>query len=187
MTIRPTATPRERDLRRPDLLRPRRQRFREKVRHPDNVFWPQALAANKVYQLLYDKQQAKAKVAHAPQGRRGRLPGPAQASSPASPSPNCPMTRTRSCKRRWQLLLEPYRKEDQDETLECMKKQGGLDKCYLGFYKDGRGEETGSDEKNYDNWRLEGPLFVWYFRGTPHVHVWVNIADDPSIETNAKG
>ena len=27
----------------------------------------------------------------------------------------------------------------------------------------------------------EGPLFVWHFRGTPHIHVWVNIADDPSV------
>jgi hypothetical protein len=21
---------------------------------------------------------------------------------------------------------------------------------------------------------------VWYFRGLPHVHVWVHVADDPS-------
>jgi hypothetical protein len=23
---------------------------------------------------------------------------------------------------------------------------------------------------------VEGPAFVWYFRGSPHVHTWVNIA-----------
>ena len=43
------------------------------------------------------------------------------------------------------------------------------------------------DDQEWDNWRLEGPSFVWYFRGTPHVHVWVNVADDSSVETNAKG
>jgi len=26
---------------------------------------------------------------------------------------------------------------------------------------------------------------VWYFRGAPHVHVWVNVADDPSVKLNA--
>jgi hypothetical protein len=37
----------------------------------------------------------------------------------------------------------------------------------------------------WDNWRLEGPAFVWHFRGSPHVHVWVNIAGSPSVPTNA--
>jgi hypothetical protein len=26
---------------------------------------------------------------------------------------------------------------------------------------------------------------VWHYRGAPHVHVWVNIADDPSMTTNS--
>ena len=42
-----------------------------------------------------------------------------------------------------------------------------------------------ADDKVWDNWRLEGPSFVWYFRGMPHVHVWVNVADDPSVELNS--
>ena len=31
--------------------------------------------------------------------------------------------------------------------------------------------DIGNDGE-WDNWRLEGPAFVWYFRGSPHVHVW---------------
>jgi len=81
------------------------------------------------------------------------------------------------------LLVEPFRKEDQDEALECLKKLGGLDKCSLAFYKQG---DIGNDGE-WDNWRLEGPGFVWYFRGSPHVHVWVNVASDPSIKLNARG
>jgi hypothetical protein len=80
-------------------------------------------------------------------------------------------------------LIEPYRKEDQEEALECLGKQGGLDACSLAFYKEG---DIGNDGE-WDNWRLEGPAFVWYFRGYPHVHVWVNVADDPSVELNARG
>ena len=33
--------------------------------------------------------------------------------------------------------------------------------------------------------RLEGPSFVWYFRGRPHVHVWVNVADSASVKLNS--
>ena len=39
----------------------------------------------------------------------------------------------------------------------------------------------------WDNWRLEGPSFVWHYRGFPHVHVWVNVSDDASVPLNAKG
>ena len=80
-------------------------------------------------------------------------------------------------------LIEPYRKEDQDKVRECLKKQGGLDKCSLTFYKDG---DIG-DDGEWDNWRLEGPSFVWYFRGHPHVHIWINVADDPSVKLNSRG
>ena len=32
------------------------------------------------------------------------------------------------------------------------------------------------DDEIWDRWMVEGPGMVWYFRGTPHVHTWVNIA-----------
>ena len=79
------------------------------------------------------------------------------------------------------LLLEPFRQSDQDEVVRCLKKQGGLDKCHLAFYKEG---DLGNDGL-WDNWRLEGPSFVWYFRGKPHVHVWVNIAETSDIKLNS--
>ena len=78
-------------------------------------------------------------------------------------------------------LIEPYRQSDKDEVASCLKAQGGLDKCSLAFYSDG---DIGND-KLWDCWRLEGPSFVWYFRGSPHVHVWVNVASDPSVKLNA--
>jgi len=78
-------------------------------------------------------------------------------------------------------MLEPFRTSDQDEALKCLKSQGGLDACSLAFYKEG---DLGNDGI-WDNWRIEGPSFVWYFRGKPHVHVWVNIADDPAVKLNA--
>lgn len=153
----------------------------EKPGHPGNVFWPQALQANKVYQMLDEKQQAKALMPRTPaeaavdfKGEKSTIPG--------IPVAELSDDQKKEMQKTLNLLLEPFRKDDQDEVLECLKKYGGLDKCHLTFYKQGALEEG-----IYDCWRLEGPAFVWYFRGVPHVHVWVNIANDSSLPLNAKG
>ena len=49
---------------------------------------------------------------------------------------------------------------------------GGVDKLRLTFFKEG---DIGSDGV-WDRWMLEGPAFAWYFRGSPHVHTWLNVA-----------
>jgi hypothetical protein len=157
--------------------------FNEKPGHPGNVFWEQGRRANLVYQMLDGKQRQAAlftgkrppEAAVAFQGDKGKFPG--------IPVTELSSDQKGELQKVLMLLVEPYRKEDQEEALECLRKQGGLDKCSLAFYKDG---DIGKDEE-WDNWRLEGPSFVWYFRGSPHVHVWVNVADDASVKTNAKG
>jgi len=155
--------------------------FNEKVHHPDNIFWDQAVQANKVYQILDGKQQEKALVAKRPaetavgfRGADGKYPGLACA--------DMSKDQKAAVEKVLLSLIEPYRKEDQDDVQECLKKQGGLDKCSLAFYKEG---DIG-DDGEWDNWRLEGPSFVWYFRGQPHVHIWINVADDPTLPLNSK-
>ncbi len=81
-----------------------------------------------------------------------------------------------------QKLIEPYRQSDRDEVITALKTQGGLDHCHLAFYQ---ADDLG-DDGIWDNWRLEGPAFVWHYRGAPHVHVWVNVADDPAVQLNSK-
>ena len=78
------------------------------------------------------------------------------------------------------LLVAPYRESDRKRVAHCLEAQGGLERCSLAFYQD---EDIGKDGV-WDNWRLEGPSFVWYYRGNPHVHVWVNVGDDPSVRLN---
>jgi hypothetical protein len=156
--------------------------FNEKVHHPGNIFWHQALEANKVYTILSGKQQKLALVERRPkdeftvpfQGNEGKLPG--------LPCSEMTKDQKEGVEKVLTSLLEPYRTEDRDEVRECLKKQGGLDKCWLAFYKDG---DIG-DDGEWDNWRLEGPAFVWYFRGHPHVHIWINVADDPEVKLNAR-
>lgn len=154
--------------------------FTEKPGHPDNVFWPQALAANEVYKMLDGQQRKRAEVPQTPReeavGFRGS-PVP----FPGIPVADLSADQKELVQKTLQKLLEPYRQSDRDEVVACLKTQGGLDKCCLAFYTD---QDLGQD-RVWDNWRLEGPAFVWYFRGVPHVHVWVNVAHDAAVQLNA--
>lgn len=37
------------------------------------------------------------------------------------------------------------------------------------------GKQRERNDGVWDVWQLEGPGMVWYFRGYPHVHTWVNV------------
>ncbi|MCX7701637.1 MAG: DUF3500 domain-containing protein [Gemmataceae bacterium] len=156
--------------------------FNEKPDHPGNVFWPQALEANKVWQMLDAEQRRQALLAESPDEAEVGFQGP-KARFPGLPVAAMSEDQKTQMRRVLALLIEPFRTEDRDEVMACLKAQGGLDACSLAFYAD---EDIGKDGV-WDNWRLEGPSFVWYFRGSPHVHVWVNVADDPKVPLNAKG
>jgi hypothetical protein len=156
------------------------QDFDEKKNHPGNVFWHQALKANAVFKMLDGKQRKQALVPKAPlesqvgfQGSGGKLPG-----IRLSELSNDQVEHVNGVLK---SLLEPYRASDQREALACLKAQGGLEKCSIAFYQS---DDIGEDGV-WDIWRLEGPAFVWHWRGAPHVHVWVNIANDPAVKTNA--
>ena len=156
--------------------------FNEKVGHPGNVFWYQAKMANIVYEMLDGKQQRQALLRHRPQESAVAFHG-VKARHPGIPVSELSADQKQELHNVLKALVDPYRKVDQEEVVACLKRQGGLDACSLAFYKQG---DLG-DDGEWDNWRLEGPAFVWYFRGTPHVHVWVNVADDPSLPLNAQG
>lgn len=154
--------------------------FNEKAGHPDNVFWPQAIAANEVYKMLDGKQREKALVATTPREQNAGFQG-AQGTFPGLAVSDMTSDQKELVQKTLQKLIEPYRQSDRDEVLAALKTQGGLDKCSLAFFKD---SDYDKDEV-WDNWRLEGPAFVWHFRGNPHVHVWVNVADSPDVKLNA--
>ncbi|MEO7319475.1 MAG: DUF3500 domain-containing protein [Chthoniobacteraceae bacterium] len=156
------------------------ENLHEKPTHPSNVFWHQAVEANKLYHTLDARHRELALVIKGMpseelvgfKGRDGHFQG-------------CPVTefaadQKQELQRILGILLEPFRKSDRDEVVKCLNAQGGLDQCHLAFYQEG---DLGNDGV-FDNWRLEGPSFVWYFRGRPHVHVWVNVANNPSPKLN---
>jgi len=148
--------------------------------HTGNVFWPQAVAANGVYSMLDGRQRKLAMVAKTPPENAIAFRRGGQAAS-GIPVSELSADQRAELERVLGVLLEPYRTVDRDEVRGCLTAQGGLDRCRLAFYQD---DDLG-DDGVWDNWRLEGPAFVWHFRGSPHVHVWVNIADSFSVPTNA--
>jgi hypothetical protein len=155
--------------------------FDEEAHHPGNVFWPQAQAANKLYQMLDSKQQQQALLKEglpneSRVGFRGK-DGPFQGLAVSELTSD----QKEHLQKVMAMLIEPYRQSDRDEVTHCLKTQGGLDACHLAYYAQ---NDIGKD-KVWDIWRLEGPSFVWHYRGAPHVHVWVNVADSPNVKLNA--
>lgn len=156
------------------------ENFDEEAHHPGNVFWHQAVEANQLYQALDGKQQKLALVKQGlPDEENVGFRG-AQGSFQGIPITELSSDQRERVQEVVRTLVEPYRQGDRDEVLECLKVQGGLDACHLAFYQE---NDIGGDGV-WDNWRLEGPSFVWHYRGAPHVHVWVNVASDPSVELN---
>ncbi|MBI3863202.1 MAG: DUF3500 domain-containing protein [Planctomycetia bacterium] len=162
--------------------------FNEQVGHPGNVYWPQAQKANKLFQMLSGKHREQALIEVAPGESRVEFKGK-NAAIGGLPIGELSSDQKEHAKGVLKALLDPYRAADQSEAVKMLEAQGGLDGCRLAFFRkaaDGASLDLG-DDGEWDVWRLEGPSFVWHFRGVPHVHVWVNVADDASLKLNAKG
>lgn len=152
----------------------------EGPKHTDNVFWDQAIAANDLYKMLDGRQQKQSQVAKTPpekavafRGKGGQFTGLPASDMSADQKEHLQKVLTK--------MVEPYRQSDRDEAMKCLSEQGGIDACHLSFYTD---HDIGGDQV-WDNWRVEGPSFVWHYRGAPHVHVWVNLADSSAVKLNA--
>ncbi|MGH7127098.1 MAG: DUF3500 domain-containing protein, partial [Planctomycetaceae bacterium] len=149
--------------------------FNEKPDHPGNVFWHQALKANALFDMLDGKQRRQALLAEAPEESEVQFRSSGE--HPGIPVSELSSDQQEHVRQVLEALVEPYRAKDREEVSRCLKAQGGLEKCGIAFY---RTDDLGGD-KVWDIWRIEGPAFVWHFRGAPHVHVWANVASDPKV------
>ena len=145
----------------------------------DNLFHYQTTQVNEVFHALDAKQAKLALVEKAPkedavaiQGESGKFPGISVSELSADQKGLVQKT--------LQVLLAPYRQEDADEALEILKASGGMEKLHMAFYQ----QNDLQSDKVWDIWRVEGPAFVWHFRGAPHVHAYINIG---MVGKNAPG
>ncbi len=155
--------------------------YYEKPAHPNNVFWHQAVAANNLFKMLDGEQRRQALRTEAPPEDQIAFRGKG-ASFEGIAIDSLSRDQKEHAQKTLSSLIEPYRQKDQDEALAALKKQGGLDACHLTFYK----KDDLGDDGIWDNWRLEGPSFIWHYRGAPHVHVWINVADSAKVELNSQ-
>lgn len=138
---------------------------------PGNVFYYQTKKANEVFAALDGKQREKALLPKAPPENQVAVQGP-QAAFPGIAVGELSKDQQTLVEQVIKVILAPYRQEDVDEALAILKAEGGLEKLHAAFYQS---DNLGNDQE-WDIWRLEGPGFVWHFRGSPHVHTYVNIA-----------
>ena len=146
--------------------------FHEEAHHPGNAYWYQAVQANKVFAMLDGKQRDQALLGRS-RGERGMktiaLTGKKEG-LPGIRAGDLSADQKEEMQRVMKSLLDMFRKEDADEAMKYVT-NNGFDNLHMAFYKQ---EDIGKDGV-WDVWQIEGPTMVWYFRGKPHVHTWVNI------------
>lgn len=148
----------------------------ERPDHPGNVYWHEAVAASEWLGTLPPEIAIRAVVQAIPRepalGFRKAIPG-----LPLALVDDDAYARAEALLDR---LLARFRDADRTRVRRCLDAQGGLRACSIQFALDGR-----MSAPRFDDWRLEGPAFVWHWRGFPHVHVWVHVAADAGVVVNA--
>lgn len=136
----------------------------------DNIYFYQTKQTNEVFQALDPAQRKLALLDRAPretdvipQKLDGKFPG-LSVSEMSSDQKQLVSTTL-------DVLMAPYRDEDKAEVRKILEGVGGVDKLHMAFYQQG----DLKNDKTWDIWRIEGPGFVWHFRGAPHVHAYINI------------
>ncbi|MBW3539017.1 MAG: DUF3500 domain-containing protein [Planctomycetes bacterium] len=147
------------------------QGFNEKPDHPGNIYWYQAVQANKLFDALDGKQRELALRTDA-RDEQGtdtvKLGGEPQGIPVAELSSD----QKQLVRETMADVLAPFRKADADECLKLVE-AGGFDKLHMAFFKN---MDVGNDGV-WDVWQIQGPAMLWYFRGDPHVHTWVHIRE----------
>jgi hypothetical protein len=141
-----------------------------------NCFYYQTQAVRRVFDSLSARQRDTAVI------RQGPSPGeqmpsvtfrPAGQAHPGLPSSELSADQRQLVEQVMRTILSPYRQQDGDEVMEIIRRNGGLERLHLAFYRD----PGSNDDARWHFWRLEGPGFVWNYRILPHVHCFVNIAN----------
>ncbi len=135
-----------------------------------NLFYYQTKQVNEIFRALDPQQRKQALVERAPRENQVPIQGPA-GTFPGLPASELSSDQKALLENVIRTILAPYRQEDVEEVMAVLKQTGGLEKLHLAFYQQGDLQNDGI----WDIWRLEGPGFVWHFRGAPHVHAYVNI------------
>jgi hypothetical protein len=139
-----------------------------------NCFYYQTRSVLSVFDSLTEAQRRQAVVTGSP----GEMAPSVQFRNthPGIPASELTADQRRLVETVMRDVLSPYRREDADEVMQLVRRNGGLERIHLTFYRD----RDSNDTNRWHFWRLEGPGFVWNYRVLPHVHTYVNIAAAPA-------
>jgi hypothetical protein len=138
-----------------------------------NVWFFQTRSVLSLWDALSEEQRRQATMAMDPQEQAASVrhrPAP----YPGLRSGDMTADQKTLCQNVMRDLLAPFRREDGDEVMDLVRRNGGMDGIHFGFYRD-----ANTPEGRWKFWRLEGPGFVWNYRIHDHVHCFVNIAVPP--------
>ncbi|MBM3758169.1 MAG: DUF3500 domain-containing protein [Acidobacteria bacterium] len=138
--------------------------------HPGNIYWYQAKRANEVFKALDGKQRAAALLGD-PRKEAKNATVALKAQHEGLPVKEMSRDQRELVKKVLADLLLPFRKKDVEEAMKLINAKGGVDSLSMAFYKN---LDIGNDQV-WDVWQLESSNMIWYFRGHPHVHTWVNV------------
>jgi hypothetical protein len=138
-----------------------------------NIFYYQTQAVMSVYEALSEAQRRVGVVTGSP----GELAPSVRFRRRGERHPGISAGELNRAQRQlvetvMRTILSPYRREDADEVMEIIRRNGGLERLHLAFYR----ERDADAKTRWHFWRIEGPGFVWNYRVLPHVHTYVNIS-----------
>jgi hypothetical protein len=136
-----------------------------------NCFNYQTRTVQSLFDSLTEAQRGKAMIATNP-GEHEQSVQFRDSGYPGVPANELSVDQRNLVRQVMRDVLSPYRREDADEVMEIVGRNGGLERIHIGFFRD-RGANA---NERWSFWRLEGPGFVWNYRVLPHVHTYVNIA-----------
>lgn len=146
--------------------------FNEPPDHPGNVYWYQARRANELFQALEGKQRKTALRTDPRPEQKAKTVELSGKSSGLKGLPYSELTTDQKALAESVMgdLLAPFREQDRNECMKLIR-ANGVEDLHFSYFKN---MDVG-DDGVWDVWQVEGPNMVWYFRGDPHVHTWVNI------------
>jgi len=149
------------------------QRGNERVGLPGNLYRAQFVMAQRLLHNLDAGRRKEALIDEAPVQTQIELQGRSD-SFPGIPVVELTADSKAIAHELLEHILSTYPAQDVAYARECLEANGGIDRLFLSYYQHGDDGEIPEAQV----FRLEGPAAVFYFRGYPHVHAFVNVAMD---------
>jgi hypothetical protein len=149
----------------------------DEVGLPGNVYREQLMRGQRFFASLTKGERQAARCARAPVQTDIGLRGVA-GSFDGIPVANLGARSRQLARDAVDEILATYAEEDSAYARECLAQNGGVDALHAADYAvDHQGGRNVGDGPS-QIYRFEGPAAVFYFRGEPHLHAFVNVGMD---------